>query len=603
MIDKEGNVRIMDFGIARSLKAKGITGAGVMIGTPEYMSPEQVEGKDIDKRSDIYSVGIILYEMVTGRVPFEGYTPLSVAMKHKSEIPKNPKELNAQIPEDLRRLILRCMEKDKEMRYQSSEELISELNKIGEAQTATISVPEWKNSIAVLPFADLSPQKDQEYFCDGIAEELINALTKIKDLRVVARTSSFSFKDKQIDIRQIGKKLNVETLLEGSLRKAGNRLRITAQLISVEDGYHIWSERYDRDMDDVFAIQDDVTLAIVDNLKIKLLKGEMEELVKRHTEDLDAYNLYLKGRYFWNKRTGEGLKRAIEYFEQAIEKDPNYALAYAGMADSYYMLTYYSSSPPKEGFSKAKKAAEKALETNENLAEAHASLGLAKIESTRDWEGAKKEFNRALELNPNYAYAHLWYAWYFLWLGRFDEAIEEMKRAHELDPLSLVINSDLGLAFYFARQYNQAIEQFRRTLEIEPDYIYIHLYLGWAYFQKSMYEEALEEFLKEKELSKDWNPLLETWIGVTFVKMDKRKKAQEILDELIKRSKQMYVSPNHIATVYFALGDNDEGFRWLDKAYTERDYWLLWLKIEPFFDNVRTNSKFKALLKKMGLEK
>jgi len=615
MIDKEGNVRIMDFGIARSLESKGITGAGMMIGTPEYMSPEQVEGEEVDQRSDIYSLGVILYEMVTGRLPFEGVTPLSVAHKHRYEATQEPKKVNAQIPEDLSQIILKCLEKDKKKRYQRAEEFFDELDNIEERITATkrdisekisgeVGTEEirWKKSIAVLPFVDLSPQKDQEYFCDGISEEIINALTKIKDLRVVARTSSFSFKDRQIDIREIGSKLNVEKILEGSVRKAGNRLRITAQLINVEDGYHIWSERYDRDLEDIFTIQDEVTLAIVDMLKIKLLEREKAKLVKRHTEDIDAYNLYLKGRYFWNKRTAEGLKRAIEYFNRAIEKDSQYALAYAGLADSHIMLTYYSSSPPEEGFIRAKEAAMKAVDLSENFAEAHASLALATIMCDRDWKAAEKEFSLALELNPNYANAHLWYAWYFLWIGQNNEAIKEMKKAHKLDPLSLVINSDLGLSFYFARQHNQAIEQFRKTIEIEPDYIYLHLYLGWAYIQMSMYEEALTEILKEKELLKGWNPLVETSLGVIYVQMDKREKTQEILDELIKRSELEYVSPFHIALVYFALGENDQGFEWLDIAYEKRDYWLLWIKIEPFLDNIRIDQRFKMLIKKMGFE-
>ena len=290
MIDKEGNARIMDFGIAWSIKTKGITGAGVMIGTPEYMSPEQVEGKEVDQRSDIYSLGVILYEMVTGRVPFEGDTALSVAMKHKSEIPKNPKELNAQISEDLSRVVLKCMEKDKKKRYRNTEGLLSELEKIKSPIAESITVSEWKNSIAVLPFTNISADPEQEYFCDGISEELINSLTQISDLRIVARTSAFSFKGKDVDIEEIGRKLKVDKVLEGSVRKAGNRLRITAQLINVSDGYHLWSERYDREMEDVFVIQDEITLAIVDKLKIKLLGKEKQGLAKRHTDNQEAYD-------------------------------------------------------------------------------------------------------------------------------------------------------------------------------------------------------------------------------------------------------------------------------------------------------------------------
>jgi TolB-like protein len=307
MIDKEGNARIMDFGIARSLKAKGITGAGVMIGTPEYMSPEQVEGKEVDQRSDIYSLGVILYEMVTGRVPFEGNTALSVAMKHKSEIPKNPKELNAQTSEDLSRVILKCMEKDKKKRYQNTEGLLSELEKIKSPIAESITVSEWKNSIAVLPFINMSADPEQEYFCDGISEELINSLTQISDLRIVARTSAFSFKGKDVDIEEIGRKLKVDKVLEGSVRKAGNRLRITAQLINVEDGYHLWSERYDREIEDVFVIQDEITLAIVDKLKIKLLGNEKQGFVKRHTNNRP---LFLQQAESWRIRKGHRELRA-----------------------------------------------------------------------------------------------------------------------------------------------------------------------------------------------------------------------------------------------------------------------------------------------------
>ncbi|NOR11621.1 MAG: protein kinase, partial [Candidatus Aminicenantes bacterium] len=315
MIDKAGNAHIMDFGIARSLNAEGITDAGVIIGTPEYMSPEQVGGEDVDQRSDLYSLGIILYEMVSGRVPFQSDSAFAVGMKHKSEKPQAPQTIDPQIPDNLNRMILKCLEKEKERRFQTAEEILSELKLIKESITTTreisgelktITAPRAQEaeekSIAVLPFVDLSPQKDQEYFCDGLSEELINSLTHISELRVPARSSSFSFKRKDIDIREVGKALNVQTVLEGSVRKAGNRLRITAQLINVADGYHMWSERYDRDMDDIFAIQDEISLAIVDNLKVKLLKGEKTKIVKRHTVNEEAYNLYLKGRYFWNRR-------------------------------------------------------------------------------------------------------------------------------------------------------------------------------------------------------------------------------------------------------------------------------------------------------------
>jgi serine/threonine protein kinase/Flp pilus assembly protein TadD len=604
MIDKEGNARIMDFGIARSLEEKGITGAGVMIGTPEYMSPEQVEGEEADQRSDIYALGVILYEMLTGKVPFEGDTPLSVAMRQKSETPKDPRDLNPQVSVDLARLILKCLEKDKEKRYQKAEKVLSELSNIeaGGVREAKIEEIEWQNSIAVMPFADLSPQKDQEYFCDGMAEELINALTKIKDLRVAARTSAFSFKGKEIDIREIGKKLNVNTILEGSVRKAGNRLRIMAQLINVADGYHLWSERYDRDIEDVFAIQDEISLAIVDKLKLKLLKEEKVDLLKRYTDNLEAYQLYLKGRYFWNKRFEIGLKKGLEFFQQAIEKDKGYTLAYSGLADCYILLPWYGIFSQKEAYQKAREAARKALEIDDKLAEAHTSMAFVKLLSDWDWVAAEKEFKQAIELNAKYSTAHHWYAFYLFFRARFDEAIAEMEKALELNPFSLIINCDFGFVLYYSRQYDRAIEVLKKTLEMDPNFVSAHSFLGVVYLQKSMYKEALAEFRKEKEPSKGWMQNVEAVVGITHMRMGKKKEAQKILEDMVERRKHEYVSPYHIALLSFNLGENELGFEWLDKAYKEHEDWLLYLKVEPLFDSVRSDPRFTKLLKKIGFE-
>ena len=645
MIDKDGNARIMDFGIARSLKAKGITGAGVMIGTPEYMSPEQVEGKDVDQRSDIYSLGVILYEMVTGRVPFEGDTPFTIGVKHKSEEPKDPKELNAQIPEDLSRVILRCMEKDKDKRYQSAGEVRSELENIERGIPTTERViPErkpltskeitvtfglkklfipaiviialiigaliiWqlilqkeaiplvpsKPSIAVLPFDDLSPQKDQGYLCDGFAESLINALTKVEGLHVPARTSTFSFKDKEQDIQEIGEKLNVKTVLEGSVQKAGNRVRITAKLINIADESLLWSEQYNRELDDVFAIQDEISLAIVDKLKVKLMGREKAKLVKRPTENLKAYTLYLKGRLYWRKRTYKDLMKGLEYFELAIKEDPYYALAYTGIADSYQILSNNGFIPSKEGYPKAKEAALKALEIDNTLAEAFASLAIIKSDfDWEDWEGAEREFKRAIELNPGYATAHHWYAFFLMYIARHDEAIKEIKLAQQLDPLSPRINANVGHMLFYARRYDEAIKALKNAIEMFPDHTIGYTYLGYVYLQKSMYEEALEQFQKGNS---------QGGLGITYAKMGKRDEAQQVLDDLIKLSMQKYVWPYDLALLYFALGENDQGFKWLDKAYEERDIGLCYLKAEPMLDSVRSDPRFKALLKKVGLEK
>jgi serine/threonine protein kinase/Tfp pilus assembly protein PilF len=643
MIDKEGNARIMDFGIARSLKAKGITGAGVMIGTPEYMSPEQAEVKEIDQRSDIYSLGIILYEMVTGRVPFEGETPLGIAMKHKSEEPKDPREFNSQIPEDLSQVILRCMEKDKEKRYQSAGEVRSELSAIEKGIPTTerikpkrkpitskeitvtfglkkilipasivisivvIGLISWllffqkeaispspdKHSIAVLPFVDLSAQKDQEYFCDGLAEELINRLTNIENLRVPARASAFSFKGKGLDIREIGEKLNVEMVLDGSVRKSGNKLRITAELVKAADGYPVWSKIYESNIEDTFALQDKISLAIVDSLQIKLLGKDKAKLVKRHTRNLEAYNLYLMGRFFWNKRTGEDMRKSVQYFEQAIEKDPTYALALAGLADSYITLGQWEFLPSKEAYPKAKEAAIKALELDDLLAEAHNSLATVKSDFDWDWEGAEKEYKRAITLNPNYATAHQWYAEHLMKMLRFEDALTEFDRALEIDPLSLIINAVRGWPFVYAHEYDKAIEQYKKTLEMDPDFGPARGYLAYAYKLKGMYEEALKEY-----------KLLNSRKGMatTYAKIGNTKEVHRLLNELIEQSKHTYVSPFSFARVYFEIRDNDQGFAWLERAYEERDYLISRIKILPEFDNVRSDPRFTLLLKKMGLD-
>jgi len=648
MIDKEGNVRIMDFGIARSIEGKGITGPGVMIGTPEYMSPEQVEGKEVDPRSDIYSLGIILYEMVTGKLPFEGDTPFTVGVKHKSEIPKDPKELNTQIPDDLSHVILRCLEKEKENRYKNSGEIRKELLNIEKGLTTTektvperkpipskeipvqlkvkrlfipalifISVvifgvviwqlffekdaaprPSSKPAIAVLPFVDLSPQKDQEYLCDGMTDEIIVKLSGLKGWKVMNMTSVMRYKNSDKGIKEIGRELDVSTILDGRIRKEKDEIRVTAQLVNVEDGFQLWTETYDQRLEGIFSIQRDVAEKIAEALEARLSPEEKKLLAVKPTEDTEAYHLYLQGRWFLNKRKSEDFKRAIEHFEQAIERDPAFALAYTGIANSNTLLANYMGSP-EIYYPIAEAATRKALEIDDRLAEAHGSLAYIKMNYYFDLAGAEEEFLRSLELNPNQARIHHWYALCLAFMARFNEAIKEINRSLELDPFFVGCHRDVGFIHYQARKYDQAIESLKKAIEMDPSFGGTHRYLALAYAQKSMYDEALKEFQIEQNIRK--NAWIDLNIGVVYARMGDTDKAEQILEEFKDEDGIMNLHYS-IALIHFFLGDNDRGFDRLEKAYEAHEISMRLLKVEPLFDNVRSDPRFKGLLKKMNLE-
>jgi TolB-like protein/Tfp pilus assembly protein PilF len=470
---------------------------------------------------------------------------------------------------------------------------------VAEVESAEPESSESEASIAVLPFADMSPEEDQEYFCDGLSESIINSLTQIKDFRVVSRTSAFSFKGKETDIREIGNKLNVSQILEGSVQKAGNRLRITAQLIKVEDGYHIWSERFDRDLSDVFEIQDEISVQIVNKLKVKLADQEKDMLVKRYTEDLEAYNLYLKGRYYWNKTSPDGYNKGIAFFQEAVQKDPAYALAYAGMAFCHLGLGWYYHLHPKEAFPRAREAVEKALEIDDRLSEGQTALGVLKMVCDRDWDGAEEAFHRAIELNPGFSLAHSYYSMYFAVHGRHDESIAEGKRALELDPLTFMMSINLGMRYYYARDFDAAIEQFEKVLDMYPDSKIGRFYISYAYTQKKMYEKALDEINIVLEGSGRKNPLLLATLGIIYGFSDQREKANKVLDELLALSEEKYVAPFFMALLYVSLDKKDQAFDWLERSYEQFDHILTFLKAEPFLGSIRSDPRYDVLLKKM----
>jgi TolB-like protein/Tfp pilus assembly protein PilF len=459
------------------------------------------------------------------------------------------------------------------------------------------------NSIAVLPFINMSAEAENEYFCDGLSEELLNALSHIDGLKVAARTSSFSFKGKDTDISEIARKLGVRSVLEGSVRKSGNRIRISVQLANAEDGYHIWSERYDRELKDIFDIQDEITLAVVDALKLRLLGGGRAKVLKRYTDNTEAYSLYLAGRFFWNKRTTESTQKAIEYYEKAIEKDPNYALAYSGIADAYSTSGFaydLGSMAVSEVISKAKTAARRALEIDDSLAEAHTSLAYAKHLFDWDWEGAEADFKRALRLNPNYANARHWYAHLLMAIGRLDEALVESLRALELDPISAVMNNHLGWHYMYARDYDAAIAQLHHTLLLDPEFLLANWYLGITFGLTGRDPEADDAYSKALQQS-NGDLVIRADAAHFYAVSGQEERARKELDELVHLSKEKYLSSFGLAMINVGLGDDDRAFEYFGQALQEHSDMLVYLLVDPRLDRLHADTRFKKLATKVGL--
>jgi serine/threonine protein kinase/Tfp pilus assembly protein PilF len=620
MLGEDGRARIVDFGLAQlrpphrdrsDSQVSTVPGSEPPGGgTLPYMSPEQLQGKAVDPRSDIFSLGEVLYQMATGERPFKAETSadLIVAIMRTEPIPVT--RLNPAVPRQLERIIEHCMHKDRRRRFQTALDVRNELEELrreleaasrtgdGAVDAREPAPPLDRNSIAVLPLRNLGADPDSEYFSDGLTEELISTLAQIRSLRVVSRTSAFALKQLGLSVEEIGQRLGVGTVVEGSVQMAGRRLRVTVRLVETSHGYHLWAAKYDRELEDVFQVQDEISRCVVQALSVSL-EAARPARSRRYTENLEAYQLYLKGRYYWHQETGEALRQAIGYFEKALQQDPAYAPAHAGVADYHVMLAFWGIARPSEAWPLARDAARRAVEIDPELPEAHVSLGLVRLFFDWDGEGADREFQRALELNPGLADAHYARTLALTQAGDTGGALEAIGRARSYDPLAAILRSTEAWVHYYARHYADAIAGCQRTLELHPGFLEAHIGLGLAFKEVREFDRALQELEKARELS-GGNPLVLGVLGATLAEAGRPEQALALADEL-DRKRDGYVAPIAHAMLHCGLAEEGRTLEYLRRALEAKDGLVRYLGVFPLFDCVRETHEFSELLVTLGL--
>jgi len=684
MVRRDGIVKVLDFGLAKLTEGKkgdekvGLetndpplslllrpsvstsqTNPGTAMGTPRYMSPEQARGENVDARTDIFSLGVMLYEMVAGRAPFEGATTSEVIAAIWRSSPPPLAECVPDAPPELTRIVSKALSKERDKRYQTVKDLLLELknlteeqafvarsarqtaslpaNRDGESAAARTSSPgaghfvnrikthqkgiattlagliialaaiaydhfnrRGDNSLAILPFVNASGDTNDDYLSDGVTETLISNLSQLPHLKVIARSSVFRYKGREMDPQVVGRELGVRSVLKGSLMQRGDSLRINAELVDVESKSRIWSKQYNVKPADIFAVQEEIATQIPEGLRVKITNEDKQRLAKLYTRNPEAYRLYRLGRFFWNRFGPENNGKAIENFSLAIAQDPSYALAYSGLAKTYGVIGLNGELSPREVLPKYKAAAMAALNLDDQLAETHATLAGIGLFYERDWPTAERELRRSIDLNPNDPLTHVLYSYFFTAMGRFDEAIEQVKIHQQLDPVSLPMYANMVRANYFARRYDEAIEANRKALELDPGFPTTHLFAGAAYEQKGMYEEAVSEIEIANRILGGAFPAALGALGHVYAVSGNRGEALKKLEELQAMSRQRYVSPLDLAILYAGLGDKEQALEQLVKAYEDLSGWLINLKVEPRFDSLRSEPRFQDLLRRVG---